>query len=258
MTSVARRRRGPRTGAPSIKELSFGVSSAENERDAVARFEPFAGYLTRKLGVPVHVLWSSDYAAVIQALKSNRIQFARIGAANYALGRKVMGDRIEPVGTDQAEDGSTGYYSVVVVRADSPYHSLADLRGKILAWADPNSGSGYAVPLYYMKKQGIDPATFFSNTPFSRQSQRDQQQRHAYGGKGHDRQRLDARRLEIAGQDSEPALRHALGSAERSANRVPRCSRWPRRNRKFIAAWERATLRKSWPSPTTTTTISSP
>lgn len=167
MTSLARRRRGPRTGAPSIKELSFGVSSAENERDAVARFEPFAGYLTRKLGVPVHVLWSSDYAAVIQALKSNRIQFARIGAANYALGRKVMGDRIEPVGTDQAEDGSTGYYSVVVVRADSPYHSLADLRGKILAWADPNSGSGYAVPLYYMKKQGIDPATFFSNTPFS-------------------------------------------------------------------------------------------
>jgi phosphonate transport system substrate-binding protein len=78
-----------------------------------------------------------------------------------------MGDKIAPVGTDQQTDGSTGYYSVVVVRADSPYQKLEDLKGKVLAWADPNSTSGYAVPLYFMKKNGIDPATFFSKTPFS-------------------------------------------------------------------------------------------
>jgi phosphonate transport system substrate-binding protein len=149
------------------KELSFGVSSSENQRDAVARYEPFAAYLTKKLGVPVHILWGTDYAAIIQAMNSSKIQFAKIGSANYALGHKVMGDKIAPVGTDQQTDGSTGYYSVVVVRADSPYQKLEDLKGKVLAWADPNSTSGYAVPLYFMKKNGIDPATFFSKTPFS-------------------------------------------------------------------------------------------
>jgi phosphonate transport system substrate-binding protein len=149
------------------KELSFGISSSENQRDAVARYEPFAAYLTKKLGVPVHILWGTDYAAVIQAMNSSKIQFAKIGAADYALGRKVMGDKIAPVGTDQQQDGSTGYYSVIVVRADSSYQKIEDLKGKVLAWADPNSTSGYAVPLYFMKKNGIDPATFFSNTPFS-------------------------------------------------------------------------------------------
>jgi phosphonate transport system substrate-binding protein len=149
------------------KELSFGISSSENQRDAVARFEPFAAYMTKKLGVPVHILWGTDYAAIIQAMNSSKIQFAKIGSANYALGHKVMGDKIAPVGTDQDQSGSTGYYSVVVVRADSPYQKLEDLKGKVLAWADPNSTSGYAVPLYFMKKSGIDPATFFSKTPFS-------------------------------------------------------------------------------------------
>ena len=149
------------------KELAFGISSSENQRDAVARFEPFAAYLTQKLGRPVKIIWGTDYAAVIEALHSSKIQFATIGAANYALGRKVMGDKIEPVGVDKAQDGSTGYYSVIVVKTDSPYHTLQDLKGKVLAWADPNSTSGYAVPLYFMKKNGIDPATFFSATPFS-------------------------------------------------------------------------------------------
>ncbi|WP_027546670.1 phosphonate ABC transporter substrate-binding protein [Bradyrhizobium sp. WSM2254] len=149
------------------KELNFGISSSENQRDAVVRYEPFAAYLSNKLGVPVRILWGTDYAAVIEALRSGKIQFAFIGAANYALGHKVMGSMIVPVGIDQSQDGSTGYYSVIVVRKDSPYHSLEDLKGKVLAWVDPNSTSGYAVPNYFMNKQGINPATFFSKTPFS-------------------------------------------------------------------------------------------
>ncbi|HTJ59115.1 MAG TPA: phosphonate ABC transporter substrate-binding protein [Devosiaceae bacterium] len=150
-----------------FKELNFGISSSENQRDAVARFQPFAAYMTKKLGVPVHIQWGTDYAAVIEALHSSKIQFATIGAANYALGRKVMGNNITAVATSEDNFGSTGYHSVIVVRTDSPYKTLADLKGKVLAWADPNSTSGYAVPLYFMKKNGIDPSTYFSKTPFS-------------------------------------------------------------------------------------------
>ncbi|KAA0697303.1 phosphate/phosphite/phosphonate ABC transporter substrate-binding protein [Neorhizobium sp. P12A] len=150
-----------------FKELNFGISSSENERDAVARYDAFAAYMTKKLGVPVHVIWGTDYAAVFEALHSNKIQFATIGAANYALGRKVMGNNITAVATSEDNFGSTGYHSVIVVKADSPYQKIDDLRGKVLAWADPNSTSGYAVPLYFMKKSGIDPSTFFSKTPFS-------------------------------------------------------------------------------------------
>lgn len=148
-------------------ELRFGISSSENEKDAVARYEPFAAYLSRKLGVPVKITRGTDYAAVVEALRSSNAEFATFGPASYALARKVMGDRVRPVAVTQDANGATGYHSVIAVRADSPYHSLQDLKGKSLAYADPNSTSGYAVPVYFMKKSGIDPDTFFSTTAFS-------------------------------------------------------------------------------------------
>lgn len=148
-------------------ELRFGISSGENEKDAVARYEPFAAYLSRKLGVPVKITRGTDYAAVVEALRSDNIEFATFGPASYALARKVMGDRVVPVAVTREMDGATGYYSVIAVKADSPYQSLEDLKGKSLAFADPNSTSGYAVPTYFMKKNGIDPATFFSATAFA-------------------------------------------------------------------------------------------
>lgn len=149
------------------KEFDFGITSSENQRDAVARYQGFANYMSKKLGIPFKIHWGTDYAAIIEALHTGKIQGAVIGSANFALGDKVMGKMIEPFGTSQSKDGAIGYYSVIVVRKDSPYKSVQDLKGKVLAWADPNSTSGYAVPSYYLRKAGIDPATFFGKTPFS-------------------------------------------------------------------------------------------
>lgn len=150
-----------------FRELRLGISSAENERDAVSRQEPFANYIQRKLGVPLKVFRATDYAGVVEAMNSGHIEFARIGPANYALARRIMGDKVEPFAKDIGDDGRTGYNSVAFVKADSPFRELADLRGKSFAFADPNSTSGYAFPNYFLRKQGIDPATFFSRTGFS-------------------------------------------------------------------------------------------
>lgn len=150
-----------------FRELRMGVSSAENERDAISRQQPFAAYMERKLGVPLRVFRATDYAGVVEALRSDNIEFARIGPANYALARRVMGDRIVAFAKDIGDDGRTGYNSVAFVKADSPAQRLEDLRGKSFAFADPNSTSGFAFPSYFMRRAGIDPATFFSRTGFS-------------------------------------------------------------------------------------------
>ena len=119
-------------------ELTIGISSSENEADAIARNEGYAAYLTRKLGVPVTIVRGTDYAAVIEAMRAGQVHFASIGPANYALARKVMGDGVTPVAVSLDKEGAKGYYSVVAVRADSPYQSLVDLKGKSFAFADPN------------------------------------------------------------------------------------------------------------------------
>ncbi|WP_376094909.1 phosphate/phosphite/phosphonate ABC transporter substrate-binding protein [Roseomonas sp. CCTCC AB2023176] len=151
----------------SFRELRLGISSAENERDAIARQQPFAEYMRRKLGVPLRVFRATDYAGVVEALRSDQIEFARIGPANYALAHRVMGNRVAPFAKDIGDDGRTGYDSVVFVKADTPYRSLQDLRGKSFAFADPNSTSGFAFPSYFLRRAGFDPASHFSRTGFS-------------------------------------------------------------------------------------------
>ena len=50
-------------------ELSIGISSGENEADAIARTQGYADYLSRTLGVPVNIVRGTDYAAVIEAMR---------------------------------------------------------------------------------------------------------------------------------------------------------------------------------------------
>ena len=150
-----------------VKEIRFGITSSENERDALTRFDAFSRFMQARLGVPVRVFRSTDYAGTVEALNAGHLEFATMGPASYALARKVMGERIIPMARVADADGADGYYSVVFVTADSPARSIADLRGKSFAFADPNSTSGYAFPGYFLKKQGYDPATFFARTGFS-------------------------------------------------------------------------------------------
>jgi phosphonate transport system substrate-binding protein len=151
----------------SVREIRFGVSPAENEAAALARTQPVIDYLTKVLRVPVKLYRVSDYAGLVEAMRADQLEFARFGPAVYSLGRRVLGDKLQPLFRDIDNNGQEGYVSVVVVRADSPYRSVADLKGKSFAFADPNSTSGYAFPSYYLRRQGFDPTTHFSGTVFS-------------------------------------------------------------------------------------------
>lgn len=149
-------------------ELSIGISSGENEADAIARTQGYADYLSRTLGVPVNIVRGTDYAAVVEAMRAEQIQFASMGPANYALARKVMGDLVTPVAVSRDKEGALGYYSVIAVRADSAYQTIADIKGVSFAFADPNSTSGYAVPSYYLSTELKTTADeYFGEVAFS-------------------------------------------------------------------------------------------
>lgn len=150
-----------------FKELRFGITSAENEADTLTRFDAFSAYMRGKLGVPVTVRRGNDYAAVVEALQARQVEFARMGPAAYARAVQLMGENIVPLAKDMDLDGSTGYHSVVVVRADSPFRTIGDLKGRSIAFADPNSASGFVAPSYFLSKEGFVPARHFGRTGFA-------------------------------------------------------------------------------------------
>lgn len=146
--------------------IKFGVLSGENEKDRIARYTPFEKYLERELGVDVEIFTAGNYDGVIQAMAADQIEFAFLGSSAYAAAYTATDGGVEPLVSRLQNDGSTGYYSVIVTRCDSGLKDLASLEGKVLAFADPDSTSGYNVPYFNLARE-LDPKTYFSAIPFS-------------------------------------------------------------------------------------------
>ena len=143
-------------------EIVFAVVPAENASGVTDRYAPFVEYLSKQLGVKVTLRIANDYAALIEGQRAGNIQVAYYGPASFARAL-VTGVKVTAFAIDVNNDGSKGYYSVFYVLADSPYKTVEDLKGKALGLVDPNSTSGYNMPLFALNKMGIDPKTFFSN-----------------------------------------------------------------------------------------------
>ena len=145
------------------KELTFAVVPAENASGVNDRYAPFISYLTKELGVPVKLRIANDYAAVIEGQRAGNIQIAFYGPASYSTAY-MTGVKTEPFVTTRNNDGSVGYYSVIYVKADSPYKDIHDLKGKAIAFVDPDSTSGYNAPRFFLHKIGIDADSFFAKS----------------------------------------------------------------------------------------------
>lgn len=144
-------------------ELTFAVVPAENASGVSDRYAPFAEYLSKELGVPVKLRVANDYAAVIEGQRAGNIQIAYYGPASYS--KAYLTDvKTEPFVTTRNNDGAIGYYSVIYVKANSPYQKIEDLKGKTIGFVDPNSTSGYNAPRFFLNKAGIDADTFFAKS----------------------------------------------------------------------------------------------
>ena len=160
---------GPRDWAKEIPTLRVGVLGGENEADRLGRFGPYAKLLEETFKVPVKLYQAADYAGVIQAFGAKQIDISGMSPATYAAAWIESKGNVEPLCVTQEVDGSTSYVSVMVVRTDSGITNLEQMKGKALAYADPNSASGYLIPSFELKQGGIDmePGKYFSRTGFA-------------------------------------------------------------------------------------------
>jgi phosphonate transport system substrate-binding protein len=121
----------------------------------------------KALGVPVQLFASRDYSGLTEGLLAGRLDTALLGAAGYASIYLQKPDAVEPIVTVEEKDGTLGYRSVLLVRADSPYQTIDDLRGKTLVFTERLSTSGFLIPYYELSQRGYEPGRFFGQLAFS-------------------------------------------------------------------------------------------
>ena len=148
-----------------IRELGFGVIPVETQTQTTDSFAAFVPYASGKLGVPVRLFTASDFIGVNNAIVAKQIHFAWTSPSAFS-GSYLECGCVEPLVAALDKDGNLGYNSVLIVRADSPAQSVDDLRGKIVARTEPNSNSGYLVPMVEFARMG-KPVERFFNSPVS-------------------------------------------------------------------------------------------
>jgi phosphonate transport system substrate-binding protein len=132
--------------------VAFQVcNSLEENRQ---RFEPLRAYLERKLGRKIVVSHVNTFDFVEMA-RRGEFDVLQANGYIYINVREKIGATLlaREVKSDTGKD--TG--GLVVVRADSPVRSLADLKGKRMVFGPVFSPGGYLAQYYTMLRAGLDP-----------------------------------------------------------------------------------------------------
>lgn len=131
--------------------------------DQVGFLENWRVYLAAKVGRQVRFVQRGNYREITQMLREGRIDFAWVCGYPWVMNRDELRLLAVPVFR-----GKPTYQSYLIVPAgDVRARSLADVRGKVFAFSDPDSNSGYLYPVFALQEMGEQPGGFFARTFFA-------------------------------------------------------------------------------------------
>ena len=131
--------------------------------DQTAFIQSWQHYLKNKLNRPVQFVQGSSYSDIMAMLRNGKLDFAWLCGYPYVTNRADFRLLAVPL-----YHGKPTYRSYLIVpSSDHQTHSIADLRGKVFAFSDPNSNSGYLVAANEVRKLKSEPNTFFGKTFFT-------------------------------------------------------------------------------------------
>lgn len=138
-----------KSGEAKKSDDTFVIAYAPNEsseQSADAR-NGIAKDLSEVLGVEVEEIQATDYNAIIEALRTGKADMAYMGALSVALAAERA--EVEPI-VMKAENGDKEqavYHSVFITNSENnDINSIQDIKGKTMAFVDPDSTSGNLVP----------------------------------------------------------------------------------------------------------------
>lgn len=127
------------------------------------KFAPLGAYLEAETGMKVVFVPVTDYAAVVEALATRKLDLAWLGGFTFVQARIRTGGTAVPL-VQRAEDAK---FTSRFITANDSIKSFADLKGKTFAFGAPSSTSGHLMPRYFLGQEGINPDKDFKTVAFS-------------------------------------------------------------------------------------------
>jgi phosphonate transport system substrate-binding protein len=118
-------------------------------------FRPFTDYLGRCTGRRVIYYPASSNTAEVEAMRSGRLHIAGFSTGPTGFAVNLAG--AVPFAAKGNDQGVQGYQLIAVVRKNSAYQKLSDLRGRRVAHTSLASNSGNLAPRALFPPQGLTP-----------------------------------------------------------------------------------------------------
>lgn len=157
----------PKANWPTV--LRLGVLPGEEEGKLSRGNKKFVEDMGAALGIKTELFVGDDYTAVIEAMRTKKIDIASFGPFSYIIAHERSGAL--PMAVKATSKEEAFYHSLIVVPKNSPAQKIEDLKGKTFLFADPASTSGHLFPRAKIIEQlGItndEVESFFSTVSFS-------------------------------------------------------------------------------------------
>jgi phosphonate transport system substrate-binding protein len=135
--------------------LVFAYTPVEDPAVYANIFKPFTEYLAQCTGKRVIYYPVQSNSAEIEAMRSGRLHVAGFSTGPTGFAVNLAG--AVPFAAKGTEKGPQGYNLISLVRADSPYQKLSDLKDKRVAHTSPSSNSGNLAPRALYPAEGLIP-----------------------------------------------------------------------------------------------------
>lgn len=132
--------------------LRLAFIPQENPEKLLGDIDAITSWLSARLGMPVEGYVTFDHAAAVEALRNGDADISFMGALPFVMAEAEIA--AEPL-LSELYRGAPFYTGRVFVRRDSGIKTLADLKDRDIAFADPVSESGYLYPLNEFVRAGL-------------------------------------------------------------------------------------------------------
>ena len=137
--------------AAASQTLAFAVTDVPGLEELQREWSTFKSEVERLSGLTIRFFPVNSRTAAVEAIAARRVDLVLTGPAEYVVFRART--NAVPVVIFCRPD----YFANVVVRADGPYQSLADLKGKRVGFGPVGSTSRHLPPMQVFADFGIDP-----------------------------------------------------------------------------------------------------
>ena len=142
--------------------LIFAYTPVEDPEVYRKVWDEFLAHLTKTTGKKVVFFPVQSNAAQIEAMRAGRLHVAGFNTGSNPLAVNCAG--FVPFAMMASLKNEFGYEMEIIVQADGPIRKIEDLKGRTVAFTDPNSNSGFKAPSALLRAEfGLEAGRDFKS-----------------------------------------------------------------------------------------------